>query len=261
MVGIDPADQKKIINTFRRIAWVVKKKAGKQGSHLQIVSRRLAQHFPGDQIFRLLDVVGDFLGRRTDALTLRVDTHGTVAGSLTELNRASKAWLIAFFGPAQGTNFGKRILADLEATAADFVLESHHAVPREARKFYSRELAVFPPDERETAMIAIAIPAGLHRGARYYPLEGKSPRLKQIRDSLPDRQYNLTDRMRSRFTEDYMSRTPFPTYLKELSEWYKSELPELYKHTDLPGGGRGGIREALILIAQKTNVDVNVIAP
>lgn len=263
-MGLTAKARQRIIDTFQEIAQLLKRKAKQPGTRLQVLADRLAKAFPGDRIFRMLDVVGDLLGRQTDALALKAGAHGSVRPPLVDLNRAGKAWLSAFYGPAQGTRFGQRVLKDIEATAADFVFESHHVVEVRVRKHYAKDLAAFvtkagePPDP--DAMIAIAIPAGLHRGARYYPLELKSPRLRKLRESLESRPYNLTERLQVEFPDSKLATLPFPDYLSQLSEFYKKELPEFYREVVLPDGSTGGFRAALLQVAQKTGQPVGLIA-
>jgi hypothetical protein len=252
-MALSVKSKQRIIKIFEQISWALKRKAGRKGTRLGVVATRLTKAFPGDRIFRMLNVAGDYLARRTDNLALSTGPHGTVKVPLSDLNRASKAWLIAFFGPARGTKFGREALEELEGTTADFVLESHHVVPMELAERYKAELAAFvteigkPPNI--DAMITCAIPAGLHRGARYYPLELKSPRLAKLRKSLPSRGYNLTDSLRTEFSVAKVANMPFDEYLTKLSAFYRKELPELYREVALPGGGKGGIREALLQVA------------
>jgi hypothetical protein len=201
-------------------------------------------------------VLGNALGRQTDALLFLVGPHTTVQGKVRNLNDGSKAWLTAFHGPMQGRRVTLDVVQEIEETAADFVLESHHVAEARIRKFYGTDLRAYwkpgTTDVDPDRMITIAIPSGLHRGARYAPLEAKSARLKALRKKLPSRKFNLTDELIARFPDSYLSSTPFPTYLRDLAVFYKAKLPDLYPEVALPNGEKGGILAALKLIAKDT---------
>lgn len=251
-----------LLSTFADVMRAVRRNAGKRGSRLSVLAQRLRRSFPEEQFLRVMDLMGNALGRRTDEVVLLVGSHAEVKGTVKNLNEGVKAWLTAYHGPMQGRKVSLRVVREVEESAAVFFLESHHVVEKRVRKFYGPDL--FPYWEPGTTvpdpdrMITMAIPAGLHRGARYVPIEAKSPRLEALRKKLPDRSFNLTDELEKEFPDSYFEpeppipKPPFPVYLRKLADFYKSRLPELYPTVVLPNGEKGGILSALERIAADT---------
>lgn len=249
-----------LMATFADVMRAVRRNAAKRGSRLTVLSQKLKRAFPDDLFFRMFDMMADALGRQTDEVLLLVGSHGGVKGTVRNVNDGAMAWLTAFHGPMQGRRVSLNVVQEVEETAADFLLESHHVAEARVARFYANELRAYwkpgttVPDA--DLMITIAIPSGLHRGARYAPIEAKSPRLKGLRQVLPSRQYNLTDELIKAFPDSRLQTLPFPTYLRELAQFYKTQLPDLYPEVTLPNGQKGGILAALKRISADTGVPV-----
>jgi len=257
MPGLTDNAARELVETLGDVMRAVRRKARRRGSRLSVLADRLAAAFPADQLFKVMDEVGLALGRQTDNVLLAVDPHAAVRASVVDINQGAKAWLAAFHGPMQGRTITTSVVREIEQLTADFLLESHHVVESRVRSIYAQQLkAYWKPGTSEVdpqRMITIAIPAALHRGARYAPIEAKTARLAALRDTLPDQLFNLTDALLKRFPDSYLKSTPFPTYLRELAEFYRTNLPGLYPKVTLPDGRSGGLLEALQRIAQDTN--------
>ena len=256
-----PKDTERLLlATFADVMRAVRRNAGRRGSRLAVLAQKLKRAFPDDLFFRMFDTMADALGRQTDQVLLLVGNHAAVKGTVRNVNDGSMAWLTAFHGPMQGRRVSTNVAREIEQTAADFLLESHHVAEARIAEFYPNELRAYwkpgttVPDPE--LMVTIAIPSGLHRGARYAPIEAKSARLQALRRALPDRDYNLTAELIKKFPPEDLRTKPFPTYLRELAEFYKRQLPDLYPEVTLPNGQKGGILAALKKISADTGVPV-----
>ncbi|MEV6596581.1 hypothetical protein AB0M36_06880 [Actinoplanes sp. NPDC051346] len=255
---LSTATKSKIIARFEKIAQLMRRRAGRRGTRLAVVVQHISDAFPKDRVFHLLDVVGHSLAKRTDELVLITGKHTDVQDQIRDLNRAGKVWLTTFMGPAQGNTITRQLVVEIEQSAADFIFESHHVVEARLRTRYPELRNAFASGDE---MITVAIPSGLHRGARYAPLEARTVKLKQLRDALPDRDFNLTALLMTKFDDAYFA-TPgkdYRTFLTELSGFYKQHLPEMYK----PAGPAAthGIHAALVQIATKTGVSPSILVP
>ncbi|MGW7513089.1 hypothetical protein ACWGJ0_35970 [Streptomyces massasporeus] len=261
---MDAADRARIIEVFEEIARIMRFRVGRKGTKLAVLAERLNDAFPSEEILHMVMVVSEHLGRDIDRLALSIGSHAQVTRSVEPLNQGVKVWTTAYLGPAQGHSMTRNVVVEIEQQAAYWLLDSHHLVEGRMIERYAAELGVgygTPPDYDK--MITIAIPRALHGGHRYVPLDGQSKRLKKIRKSLPPVGYNLSDRLEAKFDNVYLSdpNNTFPKFLKELSEWYKNELPDLYPEITLPNGEEGGIRAGLLKIAADTKNPESLIAP
>lgn len=265
-MAMSAQDSRLLVHSVEELAMVVRKRAGRKGSRLARLTADLAQAAPNYHLIQVVDLIGGVLARQTDKITLSVGPHQALTGVLEPLNRGAAYWLTSFFAVAEGPRLTDNVILNMEQHAADLLLESHHVVEVRAWEHYAELQSAFPavaadgrPGER--AMWAIAIPSELHRGARYANLERKTTRMAQLRRGLPAREYNLTTNLMQAFPESYLETVPLPTYLQQLSEFYRTELPGLYQPVMPSGEPPGGMREALLRIADATSVSRLVIAP
>jgi hypothetical protein len=264
-MAVSAQDYRILVHTVEDLARVLRKRAGRKGTRLARLAADLAQAAPNHHLLQIMETVGDVLATQTDKITLAVGPHRAMTDALDPLNRGAAYWLTSFFAVAEGPRLTDNVILSMETHTADFLLESHHVVEVRAWKYHPELQSAFPasPGEArpgEKAMWAIAIPAELHRGARYINLERKTTRLSQLRKALPERGYNLSARLVEAFPESYLQTVPYPVYLQQLSAFYKADMPGLYARVTLPGGLPGGMREALLQIARATNVDLSMIA-
>ena len=264
---LSAADRQLAEYTVKELATILRKRAGRKGTRLARLIAELEAAVPGRHLLQIIDTLGDVLAKQADELSLSVATHADALARIEPLNRGSAQWLTAFFATAEGPDISDVVVRNLEQLSSDFLLESHHVVEHRIRKHFPVLQQKFPqlPGDGDRpgqmAMITVALPAQLHRGARYYNLEGKKTALAALRRQLPARDVNVTTLLNTAFPDSRVRSMAYRDFLHELSAFYKREVPLVYTSATLPTRGTGGIREALLQIARITEVPESIIVP